>query len=63
MQVEVVQMSSSICIESQRMGLFWGAVDTSTEKIVVVIVRNEANYRSAHVWPPYAYSLTYSKTY
>jgi hypothetical protein len=36
---------------------------TATEKIVVVIVRNEANYRSAHVWPPYAYSLTYSKTY
>ena len=53
-----MQMSSSICIESQRMGLFWGAVDTATEKIVVVIVRNEANYRSAHVWPPYAYSLT-----
>ena len=36
---------------------------TATEKIVVVIVRNEANYRSAHVWPPYAYSFTYSKTY
>ena len=36
---------------------------TATESIVVVIVRIEANYRSAHVWPPYAYNFTYSYMY
>ena len=38
-------------------------VHTATESIVLVIVRIETNYRSAHVMPPYAYNFTYSLMY